>query len=125
MSARPSVDQGVPLFGAEAAVGPPLPALRDKTWGALTVKWGRVRQPARGGAILCRDCITRVQEMGVDKAPVPRRAVETRTGPNGALPLCAADAQNHRDADARAQREYEERQAHKDHVTKGDRHVQQ
>lgn len=109
------MDEGLALFGREEASGAALPPLREKVWGALVVKWTRVKQPARGGAVLCRDCITRAEERGVGNAPIPRRAVEIRTGPNGALPLCSADAQNHRDADHKAQREYEQRHAHDEH----------
>jgi len=106
------------LFAPEAAGGEKLPALQEPVWGALTVRWSRVKQPARGGATLCRDCIVRAQEMGVAKAPVPRRAVWKRTGPNGDLPLCSEDAQTHRDADAKAQREYDAKHAHDAHQAK-------
>lgn len=116
--ARVSVDEGLALFGREEAAGGPLPPLQEKVWGALTVRWTTVRQPARGGAILCRDCITRVEEMGVGKAPIPRRATQKRIGPNGELPLCSQDAQTHKDQDARVQREYADRHAHDEHAAR-------
>ena len=119
MDQRPSADEGLALFGREEVAGGPLPPLQEKVWGALVVKWVKVKQPARGGAILCRDCITRAQEMGVDKAPVPRRAMWKRVGPNGDLPLCSQDAQTHKDEDARVQREYEQRHGHAEHVKRG------
>lgn len=115
MNEHVTADDGLALFGREEVSGDPLPALQERVWGALVVKWTKVKQPARGGAILCRDCITRAQEMGVDKAPVPRRATWKRTGPNGELPLCSEDAQTHKDEDGRVQREYEQRKAISDH----------
>jgi len=103
------------LFAPEAVTGPPLPPLAEKIWGALVVKWTRAKQPARGGSTMCADCVTRVQELGVATAPVPRRAMWKRTGPNGDLMLCSQDAQNHRDEDAKVQREYGQRHAHDQH----------
>lgn len=104
------------LFAPEAVTGPPLPALQEKVWGALVVKWMKVKQPAHGGSTLCVDCVTRVREMGTAAAPVPRHATWKRTGPNGDLVLCSEDAQNHRDKDAEVQREYAGRQTHVEHV---------
>lgn len=113
-----SAPEELALFAPEVVEGPPLPPLQEPVWGALVVKWAKLKQPARGGATMCRDCVVRAQELGVEKAPIPRRATWKRTGPNGELPLCSEDAQNHRDADAKVQREYALKHAHADHQAK-------
>jgi hypothetical protein len=109
------------LFAPEEITGPPLPPLKETVWGALVAKYTKLRQPARGGATLCRDCVVRAQELGVGKAPVPRHAMWKRTGPNGDMALCSEDALTHREADAKALREYEARRAHDEHQARGGR----
>ena len=113
----PSPDE-LALFAPESASGPPLPPLKEKVWGALVVKWTKVKQPARGGSILCDDCVKRAQELGTANAPMPHRAMQKRTGPNGDLMLCSEDAQTHKDEDARVQREYEQHHAHDQHASR-------
>jgi hypothetical protein len=85
----------------------PLPVVEkpDPLWGALGVTWHR--PPA--GRHLCQDCVDLIH--GKPGGTSPLVAVARRKGPNGDRVLCAAHAQDHRDADARVERQHAGRSA--------------
>lgn len=80
---------------------PPAPVERpDPLWGALDVTWPKV--PA--GRHLCQDCVALIH--GREGGAHPRAAVARRKGPVSDLLLCHEHAQQHRDEDAKVQREH-------------------
>lgn len=97
------------LFGGQDI---PMPTVQpvEPTWGALEgqVKWLK----PLAGRHLCDDCTVHVH---AGKGGTPLAATARRVGPVGVLHLCPVHAQTHREADARAEREYRARQAVKEH----------
>jgi hypothetical protein len=92
----------VDLFGGQDM--PPAPVKPvEPLWGAVGVTWKKT--PA--GHHLCQDCVALIH--GRADGPQPLAAVTRRCGPNGELLLCHAHAQDHRDADAAAERQYADR----------------
>jgi hypothetical protein len=93
-----------PQDGLLDLLGEPTPAAVvekvDPLWGALGVTWPKV--PA--GRHLCQDCVDLIH--GRKDGPNPLVAVARRKGPNGDRLLCAAHAQDHKDADAKVEREH-------------------
>lgn len=75
----------------------------EPLWGALKVTWKK--PPA--GRHLCQDCVALIH--GRADGPQPLVAVARRCGPNGELLLCHGHAQDHRDADAAAERQHADR----------------
>lgn len=96
-----------PQDGLLDLLGEPDPKPRvqkpDPLFGALNVTWLKV--PA--GRHLCQDCVDLIH--GTTGGTSPLVAVARRKGPNGDRLLCAAHAQDHRDADARVERQYADR----------------
>lgn len=93
-----------PQEGLLDLLGGPEPAAKvekpDPLWGALNVTWGKT--PA--GRHLCQDCVDLIH--GKPGGQHPFVAVARRKGPNGDRLLCAAHAQDHKDADAKVEREH-------------------
>jgi hypothetical protein len=96
-----------PQDGLLDLLGAPEPAPRvekpDPLWGALGVTWGK--PPA--GRHLCQDCVDLIH--GKEGGTHPLVATYRRKGPNGDRLLCPAHAQDHKDADAKVEREHADR----------------